>query len=295
MKASPEKPGDMEFSMYKYDSGKWKGGLVIKGHWMEECIKEMGTSWSQDEANNSQSQPSEQPSNNKAVEKETEAKAAPSGSKPMAVEKTAPDHQAKLSANNSNHEITVVKEVKEMEKKTATQQVKQQLPHNYEAIRYWVDKKSNNCFMVYARDLLITWAEDNRYWLWPSLQETSGVVVDAAELINVCWLEVHGKFETSKLSPGTLYEVVFVVKLKASGYGWDVPVNVRLTLPDDSIQWHKVNLMEIPREQWIEISVGEFRASPEKPGDMEFSMYEYDGGKWKRGLVIKGVTIRPKN
>ncbi|CAB4276725.1 unnamed protein product [Prunus armeniaca] len=286
----------------------------------------MGTSWSQDEANNSQSQPSEQPSNNKAVEQATEAKAAPSGSKPMAVEKTAPDHQAKLSANNSNHEITVVKEVKEMEKKTATQQVKQQLPHNYEAIvghadstinkssvenlleqlhagitlnqkrkRYWVDKKSNNCFMVYARDLLITWAEDNRYWLWPSLQETSGVVIDAAELINVCWLEVHGKFETSKLSPGTLYEVVFVVKLKASGYGWDVPVNVRLTLPDDSIQWHKVNLMEIPREQWIEISVGEFRASPEKPGDMEFSMYEYDGGKWKRGLVIKGVTIRPKN
>ncbi|CAL9016219.1 unnamed protein product, partial [Prunus brigantina] len=67
--------------------------------------------------------------------------------------------------------------------------------------------------------------------LWPSLQETSDVVIDAAELINECWLEVHGKFKTTKLSPGTLYEVVFVVKLKASADGWDVPVNVSLTLP----------------------------------------------------------------
>ncbi|VVA22681.1 PREDICTED: PHLOEM PROTEIN 2-LIKE [Prunus dulcis] len=161
--------------------------------------------------------------------------------------------------------------------------------------KYWIDKKSNNCFMVYARELSISWAEDDRNWLWPSLQETSGVVIDAAEMINECWLEVHGQFETTKLSPGTLYEVAFVVKLKASAEGWDVPVNVSLTLPDDSKQWHEVKLKEIPREQWIEISVGEFRASPEIPGDMEFSMYEYDSVKWKRGLVIKGVIIRPKN
>ncbi|KAL6282861.1 hypothetical protein ACE6H2_013790 [Prunus campanulata] len=166
---------------------------------------------------------------------------------------------------------------------------------NQKRKKYWVDKKSNNCFMVYARDLSISWSEDDRNWLWPSLQETSGVVIDAAELINECWLEVHGQFETTKLSPGTLYEVAFVVKLKASAEGWDVPVNVSLTLPDGSKQWHAVKLKEIPREQWIEILVGEFRASPEIPGDMEFSMYEYDSGKWNRGLVIKGVIIRPKN
>ncbi|KAM1032516.1 hypothetical protein ACFX2I_036093 [Malus domestica] len=290
----------------------------------------MGTGWSQDEAPRSQSQPpSEQPTNNKvAAEKETEAK--PTVSKATVVERTAADHQAKPSANN-NQEAAAAKEVKEIEKRTAAQQVRQQqqqqqFPHNYEALvkdadtpinkssienlfqqlqagvllnqkkkKYWVDKKSNNCFMVYARDFSITWAEDNRYWHWYSLQETSDVFIDAAELLNVCWLEVHGKFETANLSPGTLYEVVFVVKLNAADYGWEDPINFRLTLPDGTRQCRKVNLMQTPRGQWVEIPVGEFRASPEKSGDMEFSMYEYDGGKWKKGLVIKGVVIRPKN
>ncbi|KAI5325225.1 hypothetical protein L3X38_034299 [Prunus dulcis] len=54
-----------------------------------------------------------------------------------------------------------------------------------------------------------------------------------------------------------------------------------------------VNLTDKAREQWIEIPVGNFIASPQKPGDIEFSLYEYDG-RWKSGLVIKGVVVRPK-
>jgi hypothetical protein len=125
-------------------------------------------------------------------------------------------------------------------------------------------------------------------------------VVDAAELLNVCWLEVHGKFETAKLSAGTTYEVAFVIMLKDPAYGWEDPaygwedpVNVRLILPDRNKQERKENLMKKPRGEWIEIPVGEFVASPEMAGEIEFSIYEY-GGKWKRGLVIKGVAIRPK-
>lgn len=38
--------------------------------------------------------------------------------------------------------------------------------------KYWVDKNSNNCFMVYARDLSICWVEDLRYWKWTSMKET---------------------------------------------------------------------------------------------------------------------------
>ncbi len=118
--------------------------------------------------------------------------------------------------------------------------------------------------------------------------------VDVAELLNVCWLEVHGKFETTKLSPGTLYEVAFEIMLKDPAYGWEVPVNVRLILPDGNKQEHKENLMKKPRGQWIEIPVGEFVTSQEKTGEIEFSIYEYEGGMWKRGLLIKGVAIRPK-
>ncbi|CAL5412869.1 unnamed protein product [Camellia sinensis] len=200
------------------------------------------------------------------------------------------------------------------------------LPHNYEAIikdadspivkssidmlydqlqsgvflnqkrkKYWVERKTNsNCFMLYARDLSITWAQDNRYWHWPCLNETSNESIDVAELLNVCWLDIHGKFETANLSHGVAYEVVFVVMLKDPSYGWEVPVNLRLITPDGTTQQHQENLMQKPRGQWIEIPAGEFRMSPEKIEDIQFSLYEYNGGQWKRGLVIKGVAIRPK-
>lgn len=83
--------------------------------------------------------------------------------------------------------------------------------------------------------------------------------------------------------------------LKAAAYGWKVPVNVRLTLPDGNKKESKADLNKIPREKWTEIPVGEFRASPGLLGNIEFSMYEYEDGKWKSGLLIKGVAVRPKN
>ncbi|KAE8655602.1 hypothetical protein F3Y22_tig00117022pilonHSYRG00068 [Hibiscus syriacus] len=46
-----------------------------------------------------------------------------------------------------------------------------------------------------------------------------------AELVRVCWVELVGKFNVSKLSPGTMYQVVFIVMLREEAYGWEVPVN----------------------------------------------------------------------
>ncbi|KAK6797074.1 hypothetical protein RDI58_004775 [Solanum bulbocastanum] len=167
---------------------------------------------------------------------------------------------------------------------------------NQKRKKYWVDKKSNgNCFMLYARDLLITWAENNRFWHWPFVQESSDVLLPAAELLDVCWLEIHGRFNTTKLSPGLIYEVVFIVMLKDPAYGWENPVNLRLILPDGSRQGHTENMVEKPREKWIEIPAGEFMTSADqKNGEIEFSLYEYEGGNWKKGLVIKGAVLRPK-
>ncbi|XP_051128991.1 uncharacterized protein PHLOEM PROTEIN 2-LIKE A4-like [Andrographis paniculata] len=161
--------------------------------------------------------------------------------------------------------------------------------------KYWAERESNyNCFFLFAQDLSITWAEDSRFWHWPLLEESSDGRVPIAELLDVCWLEVHGRFDISNLSRGPTYEVVFVVKLNDPAYGWEVPVNLRLTLPDGSKQEHKEKLMEKPRGKWIEIAAGEFKTTVEEAGEMEFSLYEYEGGKWKRGLLIKGVSIRPK-
>lgn len=113
--------------------------------------------------------------------------------------------------------------------------------------------------------------------------------------MNVCWLEVHGGYEISRLPPGTSYEVLFVIMLRDPAYGWGIPVNFRLALPDGTKQERRENLMEKPRWRWIEIPAGEVRTSMSGgSGKMEFSMFEYGGGQWKRGLVIKGVQIRPK-
>ena len=112
--------------------------------------------------------------------------------------------------------------------------------------------------------------------------------------MNVCWLEVHGKLDTGKLSPGTLYEVALVVMLTNAASGWEIPVNVALNLPDGRKQEQKVNMLQQPREQWTEIPVGEFRTAPEIRGEIQSSIYEFHGGKWKRGLLIKGVKIQPK-
>lgn len=167
---------------------------------------------------------------------------------------------------------------------------------NQKRKKYWVEKKFySNCFMLFAKDLSITWGGDTRYWKWPSLCETGGdVSVDVAELLDVCWLEIYGKFNTKMLSPGILYEVVFVVKLKDPAYGWGVPVNVSLVLPNGYKHEHKEKLQTKPREQWIEVPVCEFITSPENVGEIQIGMNEYDAGEWKRGLVIKGISIRPK-
>lgn len=114
-------------------------------------------------------------------------------------------------------------------------------------------------------------------------------------MLNVCWLEVHGKFELAKLTPGIKYEIVFEVMLKDPAYGWEVPINIKLVLPDGNNQHYKENLMEKPRSNWFEIPVGEFMVKANTGGCVEFSMYEYEGGAWKKGLLIKGAAIRPKN
>ncbi|QCD82873.1 Phloem protein 2-like [Vigna unguiculata] len=195
-----------------------------------------------------------------------------------------------------------------------------QIPHNYEHIlkdadsplanssnwgnlldqlyagKYWVEKKSNsNCFVLYARALSITWAENQNYWKWEQQKVENGTMIELAKLKMVCWLEVHGKFDIGMVSPGILYQVSFIVMVKDSAEGWELPVNVRVVLPGGRKQQHRENLMEKPRERWIEVPAGDFVASQKDVGEMEISMYEYDGGMWKTGLVIQGVAIKPKN
>ncbi|XP_058106875.1 protein PHLOEM PROTEIN 2-LIKE A1-like [Magnolia sinica] len=166
---------------------------------------------------------------------------------------------------------------------------------NQKKKKYWIEEKTGyNCFMLFARGLSIAWADNQRHWSWFSMKETSDVDVDVANLLNVCWLEVDGIFETSNLSPNTGYEVAFVVMVEDPAYGWEVPVTLKLACPDGSVQERKERLKERPRGQWMELNAGEFQTSVDKGGQIQFTLLDYHS-QWKKGLVVKGAVIRPKN
>ncbi|PQM38262.1 protein PHLOEM PROTEIN 2-LIKE A1 [Prunus yedoensis var. nudiflora] len=137
---------------------------------------------------------------------------------------------------------------------------------------------SKNVGVVNARGLNITRSDDRRYWRWVKETETSD---DVAELLN--------------LSQGTQYEVVLVAKMKTRAYGWDAPVNFKLTHADTT-NHGTINLEDMfkdSKDQWKDIKLGEFLASANQ-GNIEFWLYKF-GGKWKSGLVIKSVAVRPKS
>ncbi|KAG0451343.1 hypothetical protein HPP92_013743 [Vanilla planifolia] len=161
--------------------------------------------------------------------------------------------------------------------------------------RFWLeDKTGYNCFILYARELEIIWGEDLRYWNWFYIKENSDVEIEVARLIAVCWLEVRGIFDTSYLNPDVTYEVKFLVMME-NGHGWNVPIKLNLKLPDGSVQQHEEVLNEKQISQWFELKAGEFSASKEQAGEIEFSLCEVEERNWKSGLVVKGVVIRPKN
>ncbi|CAJ1939671.1 unnamed protein product [Sphenostylis stenocarpa] len=158
-------------------------------------------------------------------------------------------------------------------------------------LRYWVENNIN-CFKLYARELSIIWSDDLKYWKWEPDKDESDI--ELAKLKMVCWLDVTGKFDIGMLSPGILYQVLFSVMLNDSAQGWELDVNFRLTLPGNKLIDRKENLKSKPKNTWIDILVGEFTTSDKDVGDMKISMYEHEGGMWKTGLSIRGVTIKPK-
>ncbi|KAI3898481.1 hypothetical protein MKW92_006330 [Papaver armeniacum] len=164
----------------------------------------------------------------------------------------------------------------------------------------WIDSAGRNCFMLFPRSFHITWDDNTNYWTWLSIIEPSAsddTEIEMPELVRVCWLNVHGKLDMSKLSPGVNYEVVFVVMFQKRSYGWDVPVNLLLELSDGQRLVQIVNLESMPKLQWVEIYVGEFE-TPQHPGNQEkeinFRLFEEEVLNWKKGLVIEGAIVRPK-
>lgn len=124
----------------------------------------------------------------------------------------------------------------------------------------------------------------------------SGEDIEVAELIDVCHLEISGRILTFDLSPGTLYEVVFVIKIKEYNDISNFLLKFTVVPPDVRlVQQRYEKLNEKPLEKWIEIVVGEFLMSPQNVGNVTFRLEETTTGLWKSGLLVKCAIVRPKN
>ncbi|XP_059628698.1 F-box protein PP2-B11-like [Cornus florida] len=83
-----------------------------------------------------------------------------------------------------------------------------------------LDRRSGKkCFMLSARYLTIIWGDTPEYWRWISLPNESRFT-EVAELLHVCWLEIHGKISTQMLSPDTTYAAYLVFKWAARVIGF---------------------------------------------------------------------------
>ncbi|XP_047937658.1 F-box protein PP2-B11-like isoform X1 [Salvia hispanica] len=162
-------------------------------------------------------------------------------------------------------------------------------------------------FWIGARELSITWSEDPQYWNWLHLDSCSGEV---AELVRSCWLEIIGKIDTRSLRLKTSYSAYLVFKLQEGckelqkatasvrfvkeigegsadeGYG----VFIDTTACDAG---ERGRFPHCRSDGWMEIKLGEFFNNLGDDGEVEMRLIEKNNPKWKIGLVVRGIDIRP--
>nr|GMC76274.1 F-box protein PP2-B10-like [Ipomoea batatas] len=192
-----------------------------------------------------------------------------------------------------------------------------------------LEKKSGKkCYMLAARSLKIVWSDTPRYWQWISLPESR--FSEAAELLDVCWLEICGKINSSMLSPNTNYAAYLVFSLQPRAYGFEYqPVEASIEISGHEAQKKTVYLDHqrpqkegytiIPRrigifnqrvihrmrqrekagyskersDKWMEVELGEFFVKNGQDAEIAMCLMQIKS-HWKSGVIVQGIEVRPK-
>lgn len=128
----------------------------------------------------------------------------------------------------------------------------------------------------------------------------SSAEIEIATSIKANWLQIVGTLSTENLTPGTKYEIVFIVKLETNASGWGPPVTLKLKVVEHDGDFDRVyrteNFKDYIGRNWMDILAGVFVVPPKAtPATIIFTMYQYETYYKKKGLVVKGVEIRPTN
>ncbi|KAA8545201.1 hypothetical protein F0562_019910 [Nyssa sinensis] len=183
---------------------------------------------------------------------------------------------------------------------------------------------SKKCYMISAKELSITWANNSLYWCWKPVIHSR--FDEVAELIIICWLEIHGKMNTRMLSPNTTYGAYLIIKFADRAVGLDsIPSEVSVEVgnyqsrgtvylrrPKDRKQplegiyiQRRIEALgssvlkaeeRVPCERedgWLEVELGEFY-NDGSDKEVKMGLKEVKGEHLKGGLVVEGIELRPK-
>ncbi|KAJ3678510.1 hypothetical protein LUZ60_002331 [Juncus effusus] len=171
-----------------------------------------------------------------------------------------------------------------------------------------LDRKTGaKIYMVRAKNIAIAWA-DTQYWQRvPSHDSRFGEV---ATLLLVWWLRISHTFNIKELSPETMYASYLVFKLEDDSDGLDDPQqtfvtvgnyqarhNVCLQPEDDEMLPETIGNIRFPKERqngWMEMELGKFYVDKGESGEVSTGLEEISKLYSKRGLIVEGIEIRPK-
>ncbi|KAE8658454.1 F-box family protein [Hibiscus syriacus] len=174
-----------------------------------------------------------------------------------------------------------------------------------DTMSFQLEKRSGKkWYMLGARALSIIWGDTPAYWIWTSQPDSR--FPEVAELKLVWWLDVKGKIETRILSPNTNYAIYLVFRLRyrhTSGFrrrtvGLNVNIDGMIPMGARRVSLDSRDEPQHLRErgdEWMEVEMGEFWNECGDGGSVEFCLKEIDTNFHKRGLIIEGIEIRPKD
>ena len=131
---------------------------------------------------------------------------------------------------------------------------------------------------------LLQFSKDNR------------IVVETASVVKVRYLAIKGNLPMGWLTASTKYRVSIQVMLIAeTASGWESPVTFTFKLPDGTATTVDQVLGNLPRNQQVLVSFGEF-TSPSFIGPdkiLKFRISETTVINAKKGLVFGPVMFQP--
>ncbi|KAF3785627.1 putative F-box protein PP2-B12 [Nymphaea thermarum] len=150
-------------------------------------------------------------------------------------------------------------------------------------------------FVLSPKSVSICWAEEANYWTVSPMPNSR--FLQKAVLLEVCFLQIGGSFDTAMLDKDTTYSVLYLFKHNYPARGLDTPAEVSLSQKDgQKICRRQVflypgspDLVQREGEEWLALEAGRFQPSAVSR-EINFNLLD-DSEQWKSGLVFAGVEI----